>query len=180
VAAAHHTSLDNGMLIFIMGVYTQKSIVVTEIIDLLFLFSFEPVNKKISVWDSPIKGLIFSELRAELQGKIDLIGKAGGGKMVVKLKNQDGRVVGVASPSSDGHYTFKDFSPGSYFIHVESSVYCFPTPTKETVVSSPKVTAPPIKNTGFVLKLRASHETPIDIYNTKREKVSFLDPVLSF
>ncbi|XP_037806590.1 nodal modulator 1 isoform X2 [Lucilia sericata] len=125
---------------------------------------FFPVQQTIEVISQPLKDIVFSQLRATLQGKLRCLPDAPLAaclKTEVTLHNLDanGQLTGQkqTTTAEDGKYSFKNVLPGPYEITVPQSNLCFDSTRVLINVASASETAPDFVQHGYEVNIISSH-----------------------
>lgn len=71
-------------------------------------YRFAPLQQEVKVLDSPITGIIFSQLRATVRGKINCIGGKSCQDFIINLVSKTGHDH-MSAPINKGMYQINDF-----------------------------------------------------------------------
>lgn len=122
--------------------------------------------------DSPILDVEFLELRATLRGRIVKLPRPVRDRtLTIKLKSRDLMIHALALGPNDESFSFPDVQPGTYDIEVESNLQCFEPMSHRVVVNTPEVQVPSFIQTGYIIRIRSSNPTTVEVKTLKKEKV---------
>ncbi|XP_072153325.1 BOS complex subunit NOMO1 isoform X3 [Bemisia tabaci] len=120
---------------------------------------YSPLTQKISVTDSPISNIDFSQLKAVLQGSIKCLENK---CPLIRILLTSNSVPSLqrTTIAEDGHYKFDDLIFGEYTVSVELNQFdwCWESPILALSVTSEIATAPTFVHTGMKITVIASHD----------------------
>ncbi|KAI5632132.1 carboxypeptidase regulatory-like domain-containing protein [Phthorimaea operculella] len=176
----HVSSQNNGKWCTFLpsGVYTAK-VDVSEAEQREGL-QFFPLSQKISVAHAPVDGIVFSQLKAKLTGKVQCKSPKACENLQVTMRplSPDGGYVGqpTTTTAKNGEYTFEDVLPGSVEVSVPSERLCWAEARHNVAVATELATVPAFEHTGYVVKLHSSHNIEVE-YSSKSSKGVFNVPM---
>ncbi|XP_058459551.1 BOS complex subunit NOMO3 [Malaya genurostris] len=156
------------------GQYTAR--VVTSEQEHAAGIQFFPLTQSISVDRSPLGGIIFSQLRATVEGEIHCLDDAAGSdcsqdiSVTLTALDSNGHPIGhpLKTDSKAGRYSFSNVLPGNYEVTVPKTKICWQSSSLKINVKSAQETVPKFVQSGYVVSIMASHSTKM---NYKQEGV---------
>ncbi|XP_058830145.1 BOS complex subunit NOMO1 [Topomyia yanbarensis] len=152
---------------------------------------FFPLTQTISVDRSPLGGIMFSQLRATVEGEIRCLADAAGSScpkdLTVTLTALDSNASPVGQPtkadSEAGRYSFSNVLPGSYEVAVPKSRLCWQASTIRINVKTAEENVPTFVQSGYVVSIVSSHSTKMiykkeGVENAKSQEIA-LNPGLN-
>ncbi|XP_053621572.1 BOS complex subunit NOMO3 [Plodia interpunctella] len=135
---------------------------------------FYPLSHKLSVEDSAIDGISFSQLKGELSGRV-VCSSALCDDVAVTLRplSADGGYIGkpLTMKAKDGKYKFSDVLPGSVEVSVGVGRLCWKESTHNVVLTSQHATVPDFIHTGYILNFHSSHDIKVSYKTGKSSGV---------
>lgn len=127
---------------------------------------FFPLQQNVEVVDGSVSDLVFSQLRAQLSGKIICSDNEGNAcdSMEVNLVALDANGRQTSSQkavSSNGKYVFEDILPGGYLLSVSNQDLCWEKNQVKVDVKSAIETVQPFVQNGFKISIISSHSTNV-------------------
>ncbi|XP_059054795.1 BOS complex subunit NOMO1 [Achroia grisella] len=126
---------------------------------------FYPLTQIVSVGNGPVDGIIFSQLKGRLTGKVVCKVAADCESLQVTLRalSVDGSYVGkpLTTVAKGGSYEFSEVLPGSVEVSVSAESLCWREERHLVVVAHEHAPAPDFEHVGYVLRLHADH--PIEV-----------------
>ncbi|XP_036332168.1 nodal modulator 1 isoform X1 [Rhagoletis pomonella] len=124
---------------------------------------FFPVQQQIEIKSQPLRGIIFSQLRATLSGEVKCLHDAPEvcNEVLVTLRSLDavGQPTGQQQEvkANEGKYSIKDLLPGPYEITIPQSNLCFDSTTVFVNILSANEVATPFVHRGYEVSIISSH-----------------------
>ncbi|KAM7342613.1 BOS complex subunit NOMO1 [Cochliomyia hominivorax] len=138
--------------------------VITTDSDKSYGVQFFPVQQTIEVNSKPLKDIVFSQLRATLQGKLRCLSDAPAAAcletdVTLHNLNANGQLTGQkqTTKAEGGKYSFKHVLPGPYEITIPQSNLCFDSTRGLINVASVSETAPDFVQHGYEVNIISSH-----------------------
>lgn len=140
---------------------------------------FFPLQQNVEVVDGSVSDLVFSQLRAQLSGKIVCLENEGNAcdSMEVSLVALDANGRQTSSQkvvASKGKYVFEEILPGSYLLSVSNQDLCWEKHQIKIDVKSAVETVQPFVQNGFKISMISSHTTNVSI-----KSILLLNPISS-
>uniref|UniRef100_A0A182JBY5 SD-repeat containing protein B domain-containing protein n=1 Tax=Anopheles atroparvus TaxID=41427 RepID=A0A182JBY5_ANOAO len=144
------------------GEYTAQ--VLTNDRDRASGLQYYPAQQTIEVNNAPVKGIVFSQLRATVTGAVRCLADGSScDELAVTLQalDESGNTVGApvtaqVTPGT-GSYSFQSVLPGSYEVSVPSGKLCWQSNTVKLNIKSTKETVPDFVQTGYIVSVLSSH-----------------------
>ncbi|XP_037298706.1 nodal modulator 3 isoform X3 [Manduca sexta] len=151
------------------GVYTAKVDVTEQ--EQRDGLQYYPMNQKVSVGNAPVDGIVFSQLKGKLSGKIQCKDKAACASIPVTLRplSADGGYVGQPqyTVAIDGAYTFEEVLPGSVEVSVGAQRLCWADARHNVAVTQEHTNVPTFEHIGYVISLHTTHEVEVEYVGAK-------------
>uniref|UniRef100_A0A1I8P9T7 Uncharacterized protein n=1 Tax=Stomoxys calcitrans TaxID=35570 RepID=A0A1I8P9T7_STOCA len=158
------TNADSGLWCTFLpsGKFTVE--VLTSDIDRSNGVQFFPVQKTVEVKNQPLNDVVFSQLRATLEGSLKCLADApqpacSATQVTLHSLDANGQPTGQkqATQAQGGKYTFKNVLPGPYEITIPQSNLCFDSTRVLINVASASETAPQFIQHGYEVNIISSH-----------------------
>lgn len=153
------TSVDgNGDFCFKVppGVHTIQP--VTTLQEVSAGLALTPKEQVVTVTNSPVLGITFSQFRATVAGTVKCIGGSCTGVSVSLQSMSNPNLPKVEAQVTDTSFTFKDVFPGKYKASVLEESWCWENSSLEVEVAEADVTDLQFVQSGFILKCILSHD----------------------
>lgn len=125
---------------------------------------FAPVSREVTVSDSAVSGIDFSQLKATVEGRIECLDSKPCHDMTVTLRSHDD----VTTVAKGGKYKFENVLPGDYKVIIDPSIeWCWENQELPLSVSSTQVEGPVFKQTGVAITIVSSHTTKVKMSQTQ-------------
>ncbi|KAM3960853.1 LOW QUALITY PROTEIN: BOS complex subunit NOMO1 [Aphomia sociella] len=136
---------------------------------------FYPLTQKVSVGNAPVDGIVFSQLKGRVTGKIICKVAADCASLTVTLRplSVDGGYVGqpMSTVAKDGAYEFKEVLPGSVEVSVPATRLCWRDSRHNVALTQEHAVAPDFEHTGYVVRLQSTHDVEVEYKSAKTQGV---------
>ncbi|XP_058121805.1 BOS complex subunit NOMO1 [Anopheles ziemanni] len=123
-----------------------------------------PATQNIEVNYEPLKGIVFSQLRATVTGAVRCLADASSCEdlpVTLQALDVNGNTVGLPVTAQvvrgSGSYKFESVLPGSYEVSVPSGKLCWQSNTVKINIKSTQETVPDFVQTGYIVSVLSSH-----------------------
>ncbi|KAJ0182838.1 hypothetical protein K1T71_002207 [Dendrolimus kikuchii] len=127
---------------------------------------YYPLSQKVAVGNAPVEGVLFSQLKGKLSGKVECKDRVACAALEVTLRplSADGGYVGqpLTTIAKDGKYIFEEVLPGSVEISVPTERLCWVEARHNVAVTQEHADVPTFHHTGYVLKVHSTHEVQVE------------------
>ncbi|KAL1464886.1 hypothetical protein WDU94_004493 [Cyamophila willieti] len=133
---------------------------------------FAPLKREVIVRNSVVTGINFSQLKAQLKGKVQCLDPELCVNFVLHLRNiaTDQTVYDVVV--KQGEYSVANMLPGEYEVILQNGgEWCWDQESVRVTVDSLVAEAPPLKQTGVAVSFVSSHATKVK-YQMESQNVS--------
>ncbi|KAL4705532.1 hypothetical protein ACJJTC_005364, partial [Scirpophaga incertulas] len=138
-----------------------------------------PLSQKISVAHAAVDGVSFSQLKGTVKGQVRCVRLEDCRGLVVSLRSltADGVRIGTKRTANvvDGWYSFAEVTAGSIELSMGGEGLCWQRSSHVVTVASEKVTPPDFVQTGYLLKVHASHPLKLEYISDKERDVVTAD-----
>lgn len=149
------------------GKYSIQILTSSE--DLASGIQFFPKQQNIEVISSPLSGITFSQLRANVTGDVKCLVDGEGKKhchsSIITLNSLDvdgNRNDQVTTATlTNGKYRFSEVLPGTYEVSVPTNLLCWESNTLTLIVKSATEIVPTFVHTGYLVSVSSSHNTKV-------------------
>lgn len=125
---------------------------------------FAPVSREVTVSDTAVSGIDFSQLRATVLGTIECLESKPCPDLTVTLRSHDD----VTTVAKGGKYKFENVLPGDYTVIIDPNIeWCWENEVLPLTVSNTQVEGPAFKQTGVAVTIVSSHATKVKMTQTK-------------
>lgn len=135
------------------------------IINCIDFCRFAAVADVIDVQNQPVKGIIFSQLKATVLGEVKCLQHKDCDSLVVVLSSitKDGPAQGseVFVAVKNNKYEIKDVRPGMYKVSFSASKLCWEKDSHLISVSNETTEVPPFIQSGYLVIFISSHDTTV-------------------
>ncbi|GBP38175.1 Nodal modulator 1 [Eumeta japonica] len=125
-----------------------------------------PLSHKISVAHAPVSGIVFSQLKATVQGQVVCAEPVACASLRVTLRPlaPDGSYVGrpIVTNCIDGKYKFNEVLPGSVEVSVPTERLCWAEARHNVAVTAAIANVPPFQHIGYALRFLSSHAVQVE------------------
>lgn len=152
------------------GKYSVQILTSSE--DLASGIQFFPKQQNIEVVSSPLSGITFSQLRANVIGDVKCLSDGDGTvhcratTITLNSLDADGNRNGQVATATleNGKYSFSEVLPGTYEVSVPTNLLCWESNTLTLIVKSATEIVPTFYHTGYLVSVSSSHNTKVSEY----------------
>ncbi|KAI5748699.1 hypothetical protein M8J76_001268 [Diaphorina citri] len=140
----------------------HASISVSDIDRTKIGLQFAPLKREVIVKDSVVTGITFSQLKAELKGRVQCLDPALCANFVLHLRNTVTDITVHDVVVKNGEYSVSNILPGEYEVILQNGgEWCWEQETVKVTIDSLVAVAPDLKQTGVAVSFVSSHSTKV-------------------